>query len=74
MRSVRMNISVPEEVFAEISRYVEPRKRSRFITEAVKHFLRERKERKLAAEYEEASEEIKRINQELEGVTSDGLD
>jgi metal-responsive CopG/Arc/MetJ family transcriptional regulator len=69
-----MNISVPEEVFVEISRHVEPRKRSRFITEAVKHFLRERKERKLAAEYEEASAEIKRINQELEGAISDGLD
>jgi metal-responsive CopG/Arc/MetJ family transcriptional regulator len=74
MSSVRMNVSMPEEVFTEISRHIEPRKRSRFITEAVQHLLKERKERKLAAEYEEASLEIKRTNQELEGVISDGLD
>lgn len=74
MSFIRMNVSVPEEVFTEISRHIEPRKRSRFITDAIKHFLKERKERKLAAEYEEASAEILRINQELEGVISDGLD
>ena len=73
MSSVRINVSVPQEVYTELSE-IEPRKRSRFITDAVKHFLRERKERKLAAEYEEASSEIRRIHQELEGVISDGLD
>lgn len=74
MSSVRINVSVPKEVFEEISRDVEPRKRSRFISEAIKHSLRERKAQKLAAEYEEASIEIKKINQELEGAISDGLD
>lgn len=73
MNSVRINVSVPQEVYTELSE-IEPRKRSRFITDAVKHFLRERKERRLAAEYEEASAEIRRVNQELEGVVSDGLD
>ncbi len=73
MNVVRINVSIPQEVYAELSE-IEPRKRSRFITDAVKHFLKERKERKLAAEYEEASNEIRRINQELEAVISDGLD
>jgi metal-responsive CopG/Arc/MetJ family transcriptional regulator len=73
MSSVRINVSIPQEVYMELSE-IESRKRSRFISEAVKHFLKERKERKLAAEYEEASAEIKRINQELEGAISDGLD
>jgi hypothetical protein len=36
--------------------------------------LKEIKKQKLAAEYEEASAEIKKINKELEGVISDGLD
>jgi hypothetical protein len=36
--------------------------------------MKERRGRKLAAEYKEASSEIKRTNQELEGVISDGLD
>lgn len=72
MSSVRINVSVPQEVYIELSE-IEPRKRSRFITDAVKHFLNERKGKKLAAEYEEASAEIKRINQELEVAISDGL-
>ena len=74
MNSVRINISLPKEIFKELSRDIEPRKRSRFITQAVMRSLKEIKKQKLAAEYEEASAEIKRINKELEGVISDGLD
>jgi len=73
MNSIRINISIPQEVYRELSE-IEPRKRSRFITEAVKYSLKEKRERKLAADYKEAAAEIKRINQELEGVVSDGLD
>ena len=74
MSSVRINISLPQEIFRELSKDVEPRKRSRFITEAVERFLKERRAKRLAAEYEEASTEIRRVNQELEGAVSDGLD
>ncbi len=74
MRSVRINISLPPEIFRELSKDVEPRKRSRFITEAVERFLKERRAKRLAAEYEEASAEIRRVNQEFEGAVSDGLD
>ena len=73
MGSVRINISLPEEIFEELSQEVENRKRSRFITEAVKRTLKDIKEQKLAAEYLEASADIRRINRELEGVISDGL-
>jgi len=74
MNSVRINISLPKDVYKEISESIEPRKRSRFIAEAVKNRLKEQRVRRLAAEYEEASAEIKRINHELEGVIADGLD
>ena len=74
MNSVRINVSLPQELFSELARDVEPRKRSRFITEAIERFLKERRAKRLAAEYQEASAEIRRINQELEGVVSDGLD
>lgn len=74
MSSVRINVSLPEEIFKEISNDIEPRKRSRFITQAVQRSLKELKKQRLAAEYEEASAEIRRTNQELEGVISDGLD
>ena len=73
MGSVRINISLPEDIFEELSQEVENRKRSRFITEAIKCTLKDIKEQKLAAEYLEASADIRRINQELEGVISDGL-
>ena len=74
MESVRINISLPKEILTELSREVESRKRSRFITEAIIRLLKERKAQRLAAEYKDAAREIRRINQELEGVISDGLD
>ena len=74
MSTVRINISLPKEIFQELSREVEPRKRSRFITEATKRLLKERQAQRLAREYQEAASEIQRINQELEGTVSDGLD
>ncbi len=74
MSSVRMNISLPEETVKELSRDVEPRKRSRFIAEAVKKSLKDSKKERLAAEYEEAAAEIRSVNQDLEGAISDGLD
>ncbi len=74
MSSIRINISIPHDLFAELSRVVEPRKRSRFIAEAIERYMRERKAKRLASEYEEASAEIRRINEELEGPVSDGLD
>lgn len=74
MSSVRINISMPEDAFKELSRDVEPRRRSRFITQAVRKSLKDLKRQRLAAEYEDASTEIRRINRELEGAVSDGLD
>ena len=74
METVRINVSLPKNVFAELSGEVESRKRSRFITEAIKRLVKEKRDQRLAAEYEEAAAEIRRINQELEGVVSDGLD
>jgi len=73
MRSVRINISLPEETFKELSRDIKPRRRSRFIAQAIKSYLNELKKKRLPAEYEEAAKEIKRVNQELEGALSDGL-
>jgi metal-responsive CopG/Arc/MetJ family transcriptional regulator len=74
MSSVRLNISLPEELVSELSREIEPRKKSRFIAQAVRSSLKEKKAKKLAAEYQEAAAEIRRVNQELEGALSDGLD
>jgi len=73
MDFVRINISLPKEIVAELSRRLPPRKRSQFITDAVRKHLKEQKAQKLAAEYEEAAAEIQRVNRDLEGTLSDGL-
>jgi metal-responsive CopG/Arc/MetJ family transcriptional regulator len=74
MSSVRINISLPEDLATELSREIQPRKKSQFITRAIRYSLKEEKAKKLAAEYKEAAGEIRRVNQDLEGVLSDGLD
>jgi metal-responsive CopG/Arc/MetJ family transcriptional regulator len=73
MDYVRINISLPKTVVAELSKRLPPRKRSKFIAEAVKKQLQDQKAQRLAAEYQEAAE-IRRINRDLEGTLSDGLD
>jgi len=72
--SVRINVSLPEELFEKLSREVEPRKRSRFISKAIERVLGDNRAERLAAEYREGAAEIRRVNQELEGVIGDGLD
>jgi len=74
MKSVRINVSIPKEIFVELSKEVESRKRSQFITEAIKRLVKKRRDERLAAEYQEAAPEIRRIDKELEGAINDGLD
>jgi metal-responsive CopG/Arc/MetJ family transcriptional regulator len=71
---VRINISLAEELFEELVKEVQPRKRSRFIAESVRESLDRKKERQLAEEYQEAAAEIREIGRELDGVINDGLD
>ena len=74
MPSVRINISLPEELLNDLSEVVDSRKRSRFISQAIERSLREQREKKLAAEYREASAEMRRASQDLEGAIGDGID
>jgi len=74
MDFVRINVSLPKEIVSELSKRLPARKRSQFITEALKKHLKDQKAQRLAAEYEEAAAEIRRVNQDLEGTLSDGLD
>lgn len=74
METVRINVSIPGDIFKDLSQEVESRKRSRFITESIKRSLKEKRDQRLAAEYREAAVEIRRINQELEGAINDGID
>jgi metal-responsive CopG/Arc/MetJ family transcriptional regulator len=74
MNVVRINVSLPQETYEKLAEEVEVRGRSRFIGEAINKALSERRNRKLAVEYREAAQEIKRINADLEGTIADGID
>jgi metal-responsive CopG/Arc/MetJ family transcriptional regulator len=74
MSSVRINISLPEELAQELDREIGPGKKSRFIAQAIRYFINQKKAQTLAAEYQEAATEIRRVNKEWEEVLRDGLD
>jgi metal-responsive CopG/Arc/MetJ family transcriptional regulator len=74
MKTIRINVSIPKNVFIDLSRETNSRKRSQFITEAIKRLLKEKRDQRLASEYQEAAAEIRAINKELEGAINDGLD
>lgn len=74
MNVIRMNVSLPQETYKELTEEVESRGRSRFISEAINNALTERRNRRLAVEYHEAGQEIKRINADMEGTIADGID
>ena len=74
VKSVRINVSLPEDVLKVLSREAPGRQRSRFICEAVLSLIKEKRDIRLARDYRQAAAEIRRINKEMEGVVSDGLD
>ena len=74
MPSVRVNVSIPESTYSELKEEVPPRKRSKFITSAIKKMIDEMRRDRLAREYREASKKIRRVNKDLEGtLNNDGL-
>jgi metal-responsive CopG/Arc/MetJ family transcriptional regulator len=74
MNVVRVNVSLPKETYQNLTEEVESRGRSRFISEAISNALTKRRNVRLAVEYREAGQEIKRINTDLEGPIADGID
>ncbi|MEI7636472.1 MAG: hypothetical protein WCJ37_04150 [Syntrophus sp. (in: bacteria)] len=74
MNVIRINVSLPQATYKELTEEVESRGRSHFICEAINNAIAERRNRRLAVEYLEAGQEIKRINADLEGTIADGID
>ena len=73
MNTIRINVSLSKTTYEELAEEVEPRGRSRFISEAIREALRERQNQRLAEEYREAALEIKRVDTDLEGTVADGI-
>jgi len=74
MKTARINISLPQDVVAQLDMAVPARQRSRFVRDAVVRLLKEKQAETLAGEYRQAASEIRRINQDLEETLPDGLD
>ena len=55
METSRINMSLPKKLLADLSLEICPGPWSRFITKAVERLLREKRDQRLAAEYQEAA-------------------
>ncbi len=53
MRTVRMNITIPEEIARQVEKLTPPGKRSQFISEALKHRIEEIEREKIQKALEE---------------------
>jgi len=74
MKTVRINVSLPENVLQELAKEAPGRQRSKFIHEAILSLIKEKRAARLARDYQEAAAEIRRVNREMEGAVNDGLD
>lgn len=69
----KVTVSLPKETVDALRKEIPRRKRSKFIAEIIKKQLRKVKEEALIKAYKEAYTEIKKENQEFDGVSGDGI-
>jgi len=69
----KVTISLPKELLNMLREEIPKRKRSMFITEALKKQLEILKKQELVKAYKEAYKEIEKENDEFNGVSGDGI-
>ena len=78
MRVVRMNITIPQELARQVDELTDPRKRSQFISEALKHRIEEiqheKAQKALEEGYKARKEENHFITKEFEAADLEGWD
>jgi len=78
MHVVRMNITIPEELAKQMDKLTGPRKRSQFVSEALKNRIeqihREKIQKALEEGYKARKEESRLIIKEFEAVDLEGWD
>lgn len=78
MRVVRMNITIPQDLAHQMDELTGPRKRSQFISEALKHRIediqREKAQKALEEGYNARKEESHSITKEFEAADLEGWD
>ena len=78
MRFKRMNISIPQELAYQVDQLTGPRKRSQFISEALKHRIEEiqgeRSQKALEEGYKARKEESHSVTKEFQAADLEGWD
>ena len=78
MRFKRMNISIPQELAYQVDQLTGPRKRSQFISEALKHRIEEiqgeRSQKALEEGYKARKEESHSVTKEFQTADLEGWD
>jgi CopG family transcriptional regulator/antitoxin EndoAI len=78
MRLIRMNITIPEELACQVDQLTGPRKRSQFISEALKHRIEEieheKTQKALEEGYKARKEESHSITKEFQLADLEGWD
>lgn len=78
MRVIRMNITIPQELAHQLDQLTGPRKRSQFISEALKHRIEEiqheRAQKALEEGYKARKEEGHSITKEFQAADLEGWD
>ena len=78
MRVVRMNITIPQELAHQVDELTGPRKKSQFISEALKHRIEEiqheKAQKALEEGYKARKEESRLITKEFEAADLEGWD
>ena len=78
MRHIRMNITISEELAHQMEELTGPRKRSQFISEALKHRIEEiqheKAQKALEEGYKARKEESHSITKEFQAVDLEGWD
>ena len=78
MRFKRMNISIPQELAYQVDQLTGPRKRSQFISEALKHRIEEiqgeRSQKAVEEGYKARKEESHSVTKEFQAADLEGWD
>ncbi|NCO61818.1 hypothetical protein GW860_15570 [bacterium] len=75
-RSVRINVSIPEEILDSLNQLALPRNRSRLICESLRHYILQKKnaelEKKLEEGYRACAKESTALARQFEEVDLEG--
>ena len=76
--TVRLNITIPKELARTLNEFAGPKKRSRFIVEAVKNHIDQKRKKELEMTLEEGyratAKETSALAKEFEGADLEGWD